>query len=57
MTSQTYTGIRSFTVDIANAMLKMIGAGGNVIDVSIGLQTTFTVTLSAASGNYTVVVS
>lgn len=57
MTAQVFNNIRSFKVDVVNAMLELIDISGAVTQVSIGLATTFTAVLSAAAGNWTITVS
>lgn len=59
LTAQVFTGITNFCIDIAKAMLTLEGgdAGPNPKYIAINAATTITVTLAAAAGDYTVVIS
>jgi hypothetical protein len=57
ITSGSFTNIASMRFNAASAMLQLVDVNDKVTDISIAAATTVTVTLSAAAGNYTVVVS
>ena len=57
ITSGSFTNIASFEFNAVTSMLRLVDVNDKVINISIAAATTVTVTLSAAAGNYTVVVS
>ena len=57
ITSGSFTNIATIKFNAVTAMLELVDVNDKVINISIAAATTVTVTLSAAAGNYTVVVS
>lgn len=59
LTAQVFNNVTSFAIDISKQMLTLEGgdAGPNPKYIAISAATTITVTLAAAAGNYTVVIS
>ena len=57
LTSGSFTNIASMKFNAVTAMLELQDVNDKFINISIAAATIVTVTLSAAFGNYTVVVS
>lgn len=57
MTAQLFTNVRDFAVDLVREILTITDSGGVITPVSIGLQTTFTVTINATTRTYAITVS
>lgn len=61
VTAQVFSGVTAFTVDVARQVLQLwIGTAptsGPQKEFDINANTTFTCTLAAAGGNWTVTVS
>lgn len=57
ITSGSFTNIATIKFNAVTSMLELVDVNDKVINISIAAATTVTVTLSAAAGNYTVVVS
>ena len=57
ITSGSFTNIASMRFNAVTSMLELVDVNDKVTNISIAAATTVTVTLSAAAGNYTVVVS
>jgi hypothetical protein len=60
VTAQVFSGISSFTVDIARQVLQLFAGpptSAPVKEFDIAAVTTFTATLAAAAGNWTITVS